>query len=278
MTGGRRVVLVLSGGGAKAIAHVGAVRVLTEAGLAPTHFVATSMGAVVAAGLAAGLSIDDLLERAGRIGQLGLATPAPLAWLRGLSLPALLRGEPLRHAIGELLPARRFADLQLPLTVTAVDRRSGELLLFGAGGQDAPLVDVLYASCALPVFYPAGRIGGREVVDGGLRGTLPLAAAAGLEADLVIAVDVGPGFDEVAGPPRERPLPPLIQAHNDSTGILMAALTAEQLAAWRSAADRPRLLYVRPRVEKEATFRVDRLGAYAAEGERAMRAALAERG
>ena len=48
------------------------------------------------------------------------------------------------------MPARRFADLAVPLTVAVVDLDTGELLLFGAGGADAPLVDVLCATCALP--------------------------------------------------------------------------------------------------------------------------------
>jgi predicted acylesterase/phospholipase RssA len=109
-----------------------------------------------------------------------------------------------------------------------------------------------------------------------LRSPLPLEPAAELGADLVIAVDAGPGFDEAgeAMPPRTR-LPPLIEAHNDAVGTMMAALAAEQLARWRLEPGRPPLLYVRPRVERHATFRVDRLADYFAEGERAMTEALA---
>ena len=65
MTSGRaeRVVLVLSGGGAKAAAHLGAVRALRASGVVPTRYVGTSMGAVIATGLAAGLSPDDVAAR-----------------------------------------------------------------------------------------------------------------------------------------------------------------------------------------------------------------------
>ena len=57
------VTLVLSGGGAKATAHLGAVRALREAGLEPTRFVGTSMGAVMATMLGAGLTPEAVFER-----------------------------------------------------------------------------------------------------------------------------------------------------------------------------------------------------------------------
>jgi hypothetical protein len=66
----------------------------------------------------------------------------------------------------------------------------------------------------------------------------------------------------------------MVRAHNDALGILMAAYGRAQLALWRADAARPPLLYVRPRVERDATFRVDRLAHYAEEGERATREAL----
>ena len=267
-----KVVAALSGGGAKAAAHVGALRALTEAGLAPAHFVGTSMGAVIGAGFAAGLEPDDVLARITEAGRRGIARSI-LAPLGGLYLSSLMRPEPLRRAIELFLPATSFNDLQRPLTVTAVDLESGELVLFGAGGADVPLVDALMASCALPMFFPAVTIDGRRYGDGGLRGVVPLEPAAAAGADLVAAVDIGPGFDELATAPSAYPA--MVQAHSDATGILMAANGALQLALWRAEPGRPRLLYVRPRVERHATFRTGRAAEYAAEGYRATREALA---
>lgn len=265
------VVAALSGGGAKAAAHVGAVRALGEAGLAPAQFVGTSMGAVIGAAFASRLAPGEILARLVEVGGRGLARSL-FAPIGGLYLSSLMRPEPLRRAIEGFLPARRFADLSLPLTVTATDLDSGELALFGAGGQDVPLVDALMASSALPMFFPAVTIDGRRYGDGGLRGVVPIEPAAAAGADLVIALDIGPGFDELAVSPS--PYPSLVRAHNDATGILMAANTALQLALWRADASKPRLLYVRPRVERHATFRIDQAEAYAAEGYRAMREAL----
>ncbi|HEX5574770.1 MAG TPA: patatin-like phospholipase family protein [Gemmatimonadales bacterium] len=268
----RTAAVVLSGGGAKTAAHLGACRALREAGFEPTWYVATSMGAVVAAGLASGVGNDELLERMAMVGPRGVVR-RPLAPLAGFFLRSLLKPAPLRAAIEAMVPARRFNDLTAPLTVTAVDLDTGELLLFGAGAASAPLVDVLCASCALPLYYPPVVINGRRLGDGGLRAVLPLEPAADLQVDLVLAVDVGPGFDQPA-PEATTRIPPLIRAHDDATGILMAANSESQLAMWRRESARPPLVYVRPKVERHATFRVDRVRDYANEGRRATREAL----
>lgn len=262
----RRVIAVLSGGGAKAAAHVGAFRALDAAGLTPTHYVATSMGAVIAAGLAAGLAPAELLQRIARAGNRG-AVRERFVPVAGLYLRSLLRPEPLRRVIAEFVAVQSFAELAVPLTVTVTDLDCGALIRLGAGAEDAPLVDALYASCALPVFYPPAMIAGRRCADGGLRGAIPLGAAAELPADLVVAVDVGPGFDEA--PAAAPPMPALLRAHHEATGILMAANSAAHVALWRAEPGRAPLLYVRPRAERHATFRVERAGVYAEEGYRA---------
>jgi NTE family protein len=172
-----------------------------------------------------------------------------------------------------MVPARRFSDLSVPLTVTAVDLDTGELVLFGAGATNAPLVDVLCASCALPLYYPPVILNGRRYGDGGLRAVVPLGPAAELDVELVLAVDVGPGFD-LAAPVESSRVPALVRAHDEAVGILMAANSQSQLALWRADPARPPLVYVRPRVEREATFRVDRVREYANEGRRAAREAL----
>src|SRR5947208_1654110 len=92
--------------------------------------------------------------------------------------------------------------------------------VFGAGGRvDVSLHDALYASCALPLYFPPARIDGRRLADGGLRAVLGLEAAARIPADLVLAIHVGPGFDE----PLPRPStafpgfpPALVRAHGEA--------------------------------------------------------------
>jgi len=268
---GRAVAVVLSGGGAKTAAHVGAARAVAEAGLVPVRYVGTSMGAVIAAGLAAGTSPAALLDRLAEVAPRGVVRE-PLALVAGWFARSLLRPAPLRRAIEGLVPARRFADLTRPLTVAVADLDSGELLLFGAGGADEPLIDVLCATCALPLYYPPVMLGGRRCGDGGLHGVLPLAAAARVVSEPVVAVDVGPGYDLPRGEPAV--LPPMVRAHDQALGTMMAAHTAALLEAWRSDPARPALTYVRPMVERDATFQVDRIRRYAEEGYRAAREVL----
>lgn len=269
----RAVTVVLSGGGAKAAAHLGAVRALEESGMTSVRYVATSMGAVIAAALASGVAEPDLLARLTDVGARGISRD-PLALFRGLFARSLLRPGPFRRGIETLLQARRFAELRVPLTVTVTDLDTGELLLYGAGARDAPLVDVLVASCALPLYFPPVQLDGRRCGDGGLRGVLPLDAASHAGMEPVVAVDVGPGFEPATGGVRE-PVPALVQAHDEAVGTLMAAHTLEQLARWRVEAGRPPLTYIRPVIERYATFRVERMRDYVEQGYRATREAIA---
>jgi NTE family protein len=268
---GRAVAVVLSGGGAKTAAHLGAARALAELGLTTVRYVATSMGAVIAAGLATGTAPDLLLDRLAAAGPSGVVRNHG-AVVAGWFARSLLRPAPLRRAIEALVPARRFGELQVPLTVTVTDLDRGELLLFGAGGADAPLIDVLLASCALPLYFPPVRLAGRRCGDGGLRGVLPLEAAGRVVTEPMVAVDVGPGFDLPTGPPLAGP--PVVRAHDESVGILMAAHTASELRAWRAEPGRPPLVYLRPRIEQNATFQVEHMRRYAEDGYQAARTHL----
>ena len=273
-----RVVCALSGGGAKTAAHLGALRALRQDGLTPAHYVGTSMGALVAAALASGITPEAALRIVGGLRLKDVAAPAAGALL-GVFAKSLFRPEPFRRAIERLVPARRFADLATPLTVTAVDLETGELTLFGAGGRDdVPLAEALYATCALPLYYPPAMIGGRPYADGGIRAVLPLDTAARFAPDVVFAVDVGPSWRETP-PDRRARVPPLVRRSGQVQRVLMAAYNEELLARWaaRPAGAPPELVLVQPDVRAETTFRLDLAAMYEAEGYRTAKAALAAR-
>ena len=272
-----RVVAVFGGGGAKSVAHVGAARALSEAGLTPSYYVGTSFGAVMAAALASGTTPDTLTDQ--------LLHPPPsarpvvaldyVALVKGFFADHLLKPEPLQDLIARLVPAQRFSDLDVPLLVTATDLDSGELVVFGDQRTQAPLRDALYASCALPLYYPPATLDGRRFADGGLRAVVPLAPAREIPADLVVAVHVGPGFDE--GPPPatvSKLMPPaLVRAHGSSERIMMAAQAENAIRDWpRGSA---KLVIVRPVKEREATFAIENVQRYIDAGYEATRKALA---
>jgi NTE family protein len=272
MSRSRDAVLVFGGGGAKAAAHVGAWRAVTEAGLVPVGYVGTSMGAVMAAAFAAGLTAREIAVRMAAVRAEDVARPVVGGAAQGLAAPSLFDSGPLRGVIEQIVPTGDFRDLTTPLTVTAVDLDTGELVLFGPHHSPVSLTDALLASCALPFFYPPVVLEGRRLGDGGLRAVLPLGPAMKSGTGMVIAIDTGPGFDEPKG--EAVGAPALVEAHNAATGILMAATTEAAVALWRATPGLPRLVYVRPRVDKHVTFRVDLAARYAEEGYRATREAL----
>jgi predicted acylesterase/phospholipase RssA len=257
-----KVALVLSGGGAKAIAHAGAWAALREAGAEIVHIVGTSFGAVIGAALAAGRTPEQVIRVAQSLNNNDVAALDFIAIVKGVFATSILKARALERTIARFVPARRFGELTIPLTVTTTDLDSGELVLFGARGKDAPLQAVLYAACALPLYFRAGTIDGRRLADGGLRAVLPLSVAASIAADLVVAVNVGSGFDETLPPATasSRSLPPLIRAHGEVTRIMMAAQTEEAIKDWPSTA--PRLVVVRAVAEREATFALGQADRY----------------
>ena len=275
-----KVVLVLSGGGAKALAHAGAFRALEQANLIPTHIIATSMGAVVGAALAAGMPFDQIRRRAMGIRRKDVAPFDPLVLVMGLFARSLFPAAALRRAIARLVPKTHFEYLKIPLTVTATDLDSGELLLLGGPERrDIELADALYASCALPLYFPPLEADGRRLGDGGLRAVLPLGPAREVvtDADLFVAVHVGPGFDE-RGPmtngdqPVPARIPRVVRTHGEAMRIMMAEQAERSLADWPK--DAPRLVYVRPVAEREATFAVERVQEYVEMGYQATKKAL----
>lgn len=292
-----RVVLVLSGGGAKALAHAGAFRALEQAAIVPSHIIATSMGAVVGAALGAGMPFDQIRRRAMGIRRKDVAPLDPLALVMGLFARSLFPASALRRAIARIVPKTRFEYLRIPLTVTATDLDSGELLLLGGPeqrgggseldrrGREIELADALYASCALPLYFPPLEVDGRRLGDGGLRAVLPLGPAREIEknADMFVAVHVGPGFDErepsANGDEPQPPdapvparIPRVVRAHGEAMRIMMAEQTERTLADWPK--NGPRLVYVRAVAEREATFAVERVQEYVEMGYQATKKAL----
>jgi len=262
-----KVVLVLSGGGAKGAAHVGAVKALEEWDLRPDHVIGTSMGAVIGACFASGLQYEEVLQRITAVTRRDVASLSP-ACVLGVLSRSLLQPDPFRETISALVPATSFSELETPLTVTAVDARSGDLALFGSGGRShIPLHDALYASCALPVYYPPGMIGDREYIDGGVRAVLPLDVSLRFKPSLVIGVSVGPslythqGQNGVIGGG-------VIGAHRRALRIMMAVQTEEVVSRWRR--DKPvDFVLVQPHIEGGATFDVDHVVDFVQEGYRA---------
>jgi NTE family protein len=188
----RRIALVLGGGGMKGFAHIGVLQALEERGIVPSTYAGTSIGAMMAAARVCGMSIAELIERAESLRRRDLFRINHFGMLmERMRSPSIYLEEPLRDLTHAVVPEGTFANLSGRLLVNTVDIERGMQVIWGLPGlQNVSVRDAVYASCALPGYFPPGRVGDRLCVDGGVIDNLPVAIAA-LDADLIIAVDVG---------------------------------------------------------------------------------------
>jgi NTE family protein len=190
-----RIGLALGGGGAKGLAHIPMLEALDELSIQPAMIAGTSVGAIIGALYASGLSgkdIRDLVEQflvQKEDEQQWLPLPRSLRWLDFIDplngRGGLMSSDDFIAYLGEVMPARRFRDLQIPLKIVTAALWSGEAVILDAG----PLLPAIQASMALPGVFPPVKHNGRELVDGGVANPLPYDLLKD-QCDLVIAVDV----------------------------------------------------------------------------------------
>jgi NTE family protein len=180
--GNRAVALVLSGGGARAFAHVGVVSGLRALGVPIDSVGGTSMGAIVAAGVAAGWD-DAELDR--RIREAFVRTN-PLDDI-ALPLVAMTRGQKVAHRLATHFGATAIDDLALSFFAISANLTRGGISCHDRG----PLVPALRASISLPGILPPVLAGGEVLVDGGALRNLPADVMRERHAGPLIAVDVG---------------------------------------------------------------------------------------
>ena len=188
----KKIALVLGGGGLKGFAHIGVLRALNESGIQPTIFAGTSIGALIAAAHASGMSVDEMADRARalrkrdlfRINRMGML-------LDRMNSRSIYLEEPLRELCNAIVPEGTFSDFPKPLLINTVDIEQGSQVVWGLPGlKNVSVRDAVYASAALPGFFPPGKVASRVCVDGGVIDNLP-AGIASLGMDAVIAVDTG---------------------------------------------------------------------------------------
>src|SRR4051812_10539062 len=188
----RRIALVLGGGGLKGFAHIGVLRALAERNIVPDVYAGTSIGALIAAAHLSGAPVSVLAERAEALKRRDLFRLNHFGMLLDrMRSPSIYLEEPLRELVAQSIPEVSFTALPKPLLVNTVDLDQGARVVWGLPGlQDVSVRDAVYASCALPGFFPPGRVGDRTCIDGGVVDNLPVSMASHF-ADIIIAVDVG---------------------------------------------------------------------------------------
>ena len=243
--------IALGSGSARGWAHIGVLRALTEAGIAPDFVAGCSMGAMVGAAFAAG-----------RIEQLE-AWALSLDWRRVVGLAdvglrgGLIKGDRLLNLYQGQFVQCPFSELSVPFAAVATDIATGQEVWL----RDGKVSDAVRASCTVPgLFRPVLR-DGRYLIDGSVVNPIPVSLCRAMGAEVVIAVDLGThrarrfplesqqasiakaqrrGFFNILGsppPPEVRPLPSI-------TDTLLGAIDImqERIAQARLVGEAPEVL------------------------------------
>lgn len=208
-----RVALALGGGAARGFAHIGVIKALETSGIGVDVVVGTSAGSVVGALYAAGHGPFELQKLA-----IQLDEAAVTDW--SLFDRGLIKGEALERFINTHVGGRPIEGLRRRFAAVATDLQSGEPIVFQRGNTGT----AVRASSSIPGVFPPVTIGGREYVDGGLVAPIPVRAARGLGADLVIAVDI-------SGRPSGKTKAGSLDVLLDTISIMGGALGKTELAA-----------------------------------------------
>jgi NTE family protein len=264
-----RIGLVLGGGGLKGFAHLGVLRVLEQRGITPVRYAGSSIGGLVAAAYASGTTLAALERRARILTRKDLFRVNTAGIARNLlRSPSFYAAEPLQALIAQIVPDITFDALPLPVIVNTVDLERAHQIGWGAPGfRHASVRQAVYASCALPGFFPPGMVEGRTCADGGTVDNLPVTFAS-QDVDLLIAVDVGSNEVQLATQITEQGVGSIFMR---AATLMMRTLQGWPLQNWHG----PPLILIRPRVNHLGWFNFENIPNLIEAGEQAAREALA---
>lgn len=240
-TGYPRVGVALGGGSARGLTHIPYIEAMDEMGLRPSVISGTSIGALIGAGWASGMSGAELREHSYSVlgtmriiaGRLWGAQVRNLGNFFSKGVSVQLDAE---RVVDAFLPATfpsRFSDLRTPLYVVATDFQSWHQVVFSEG----PLRQAIAGSIAIPSLFRPVRFANHFLVDGGVVNPLPLDQAAA-DTDILVGVDVNGDPSEVLTKTDHN----IVDVWFGSAQIMMHSLTAHMMAAY------PPDVYVRPHI------------------------------
>lgn len=246
-----RIGLALGGGFARGLAHVGVLRVLHEEGI-PIDFVAgTSVGAVIGAMYASGVSVKEMEELAALVRFRDFAR-----WT--VSRFGFCSNERMVPFLKKLLKVHRFEDLKVPLAVSTTDFLTGEAVTFTQGS----LIETIRASCTYPGMFPPVNVNGRLLVDGLLAHPVPAQPLREMGAERVIAVYLSAHWVNRTGP----------RHMFDVVGQCFSIAQARMCDNWKQRTD----VVIQPNVDGIAYDAFERAPELMRNGEIAARAHISE--
>jgi len=176
----KKVTLVLGGGSARGVAHIGVLSVLEREKIPITSIIGTSMGSLIGAAYSVGIPIKDMEQKAYKFSANKLLDPT-------IPSMGLLAGDKLETTIKDLIDHKTFSDCKIPLAIVTTDIQTGEEIVHRSGD----LIKIIRASCSWPGIFNPVKVDGRILCDGGIKNSVPTKIAKADKADYIIAVDVG---------------------------------------------------------------------------------------
>ena len=175
------VALVLSSGGPRGWAYIGAIEELVSRGYNITSVAGTSIGSLVGGIYAAG-KLEDVKEWLFTLDAWKVFGLMDLS----LSMNHIVKGDKVIGALKEIVPDVNIEDLPIPYRAVAADLYTGEEVIFDRG----PLFDAIRASISIPSLFRPVKYGFRTLVDGGIVNTMPIDKVIRKEGDILVAFDV----------------------------------------------------------------------------------------
>ena len=175
------VALVLSSGGPRGWAYIGAIEELLSRGYNITSVAGTSIGSLVGGIYAAG-KLKELKEWLFTLDAWKVFDLMDLS----LSKNHIVKGDKVIEALKDIVPDINIEDLKIPYRAVAADLYTGEEVVFDRG----PLFDAVRASISIPSLFRPVKYGFRTLVDGGIVNTMPIDKAIRHDNDILIAFDV----------------------------------------------------------------------------------------
>ena len=225
----KKIGLALGGGGARGLAHIPMLEVFDELGIRPHRIAGTSIGAVMGALYASGISgaeiragVHSMLKSPDESFRKVLQRKGSFKWLQFLDVEfghgGLLKGDKFIDFLYEAMRVSRFEDLSIPLNVVATDFYTSEQVVIKAG----ELLDAVKASMAIPGVFTPVRRDGRVLIDGGSVNPVPFDLLD--DCDLVIAINV---MGEQHSPRRH--MPSLFRVVLGTFDIMQKSIITEKL-------------------------------------------------
>ena len=179
---GKNVALVLGSGGARGLAHIGAIEALEARGYTITSIAGCSMGSIIAGMYAAG----QLKEAKEWFLQVDKQLILRMMDINLLSGNSLVKGQKIIKELQKVVPDRPIEELNIPCTIVASDMMNTEEVVFRTGS----LFEAVRASISIPLFFQPVQMGERLLIDGGILNPLPLHVIERTEGDILVAADI----------------------------------------------------------------------------------------